>query len=160
MLSFLSWSDLQVKGSNLFSEQLTLWDIFEIHPLGFLPNYLRDYFFWPISWCRKKPTTRVHASYQGFSNLDPTTQQEASHLPFWPEWGEDVPRYAAVPKRPSSCGPLPARIIPFSMVIVVVPKTWGCGPPSKWPFMAYKWRVTNYLLTGMILQVYNKHFPV
>ena len=32
---------------------------------------------------------------------------------------------------------------------------WGCSP-SKWPIMAYKWAymgVTNYLLSGVILQV-------
>ena len=36
---------------------------------------------------------------------------------------------------------------------------WGCGTLSKWPFLACKWGLlTNYLLTGMILQVRFKHW--
>ena len=34
------------------------------------------------------------------------------------------------------------------------PPKHGCGTLSKWPFMAFAWGLlTEYLLTGMILQV-------
>ena len=54
------------------------------------------------------------------------------------------------------------RIIPFSMwLITMVSKSrnWGCGPPSKWPFL---WLIhggdPNYLLPGMTLQAgWNEH---
>ena len=53
------------------------------------------------------------------------------------------------------------RIIPVSggliTRVIVSPLTGGCGTPSKWPFMAYKWGfLPNHLLSGMILRVPKK----
>ena len=39
------------------------------------------------------------------------------------------------------------------MVIVVVPDSWSCGTPYKWPKLLVNGGDPNHLPTGMILQV-------
>ena len=53
----------------------------------------------------------------------------------------------------SQWGNLPGRTDTWLITMVVGFVPWRYGTPSKWPpFLACKWWVTNYLLSGMILQ--------